>query len=193
MGEEQKTKIRKVKNTITKEFMEENHISVVDIAKNLGKRRQSVFKIIKKLNIETVLEKNESARGQKIAYISKNDEKRIIEYVSDNENIQIIDNEEINLNVNGFFYLIQLEPDFDPGRFKVGFATTIGERIRQHKCSAPLLKLVKYWPCKPLWEKTAIECITNDCEKIHTEVFRTNSIESITEKCNTFFDLMPKL
>ena len=140
-----------------------------------------------------ILEKKQSARGQRIAYINKNDEKRIIEYFNDNENTQFIDDEEININVNGFFYLIQLEPDFDPGRFKVGFATTIEDRIRQHKCSAPLLKLVKYWSCKPLWEKTAIECITCNCEKIHTEVFRTDSIETIIDKCNNFFDLMPKL
>ncbi|MCL2065374.1 MAG: GIY-YIG nuclease family protein [Candidatus Cloacimonetes bacterium] len=96
-------------------------------------------------------------------------------------------------NVNGYFYLIQLEPDLDPGRFKVGFATSLEDRIRQHKCSAPLLKLKKHWACKSLWEKTIIDCITNDCEKIHTEVFRSTSIDIVIKKCDEFFDIMPKL
>jgi hypothetical protein len=85
-----------------------------------------------------------------------------------------------------------LEPDHDPGRFKVGIADNFPERLRQHRCSAPLLKVVKTWPCKRLWEKTAIDCVTEGCEKLHTEVFRTQSIELVVERANRFFELMPK-
>ena len=34
----------------------------------------------------------------------------------------------------GVFYLIQLEPQFDPGRFKVGFAANISDRLRALRC-----------------------------------------------------------
>jgi hypothetical protein len=69
----------------------------------------------------------------------------------------------------GVFYLLSLEPEHDPTRFKVGFASNLNERFRQHRCSAPFAKVVKIWPCRRLWEKTAIECVTDGCEQLHTE------------------------
>lgn len=173
--------------------MAEEMISVIDIAKKWNKRRQSIFKIIKKLSIETMKENSSSGRGQAIAYVSKEDEERINEYLSRSTIEADEESPTANFEINGVFYLIQLEPIHDPGRFKVGFATTIEDRMRTHKCSAPLLKLIKTWPCKLLWEKTAIDCVTVNCEKIHTEVFRTDSFNSVKEKCDMFFSVMPKL
>jgi len=89
--------------------------------------------------------------------------------------------------------LIQLEPDHDPGRFKLGFASNMPERLRSHRCSAPFAKILKTWACHALWERTAIDSVTQGCEKIHTEVFRTKDISSVQEKCDLFFNLMPKL
>ena len=91
------------------------------------------------------------------------------------------------------FYLILLEPEFDPGRFKLGFTADIDERIRSHRTVAPLLKVVKTWPCRLTWEKTAIDCITAYCEQIHTEVFRADDIQQVIERADKFFKLMPRL
>ncbi len=93
----------------------------------------------------------------------------------------------------GVFYLIQLEPMHDPGRIKLGFATNIKERLRSHKTAAPFSKAVKTWPCKLLWEKTAIDSVSQGCEKLHTEVFRSKSIEVIQSRCEKFFALMPTI
>jgi hypothetical protein len=175
--------------------MSEKLISVIDVAKNANKRKQTIFKIISKLKILTIKENNQDSRGQKIAYITKEDEERIFDYLKNSINLAVDDDENLALDyeLHGVFYLIQLEPIYDPGRFKVGFATSIEDRIRKHRCSAPLLKLINTWPCKLLWEKTAIDCVTENCEKIHTEVFRTNEIDNIRIKCDSFFNLMPKL
>lgn len=172
--------------------MSDKIVPVSEIATKWNKRRQSIFKIIKKLKIETIKQKSSIGRGQAISYVTSDDEERINEYLCKLDVEISEDDLQTNYDLEGVFYLIQLEPDYDPGRFKVGFATSIEERIRQHKCSAPLLKLIKTWPCKILWEKTAIDCVTYNCEKIHTEVFRAKSLESILEKCDKFFDLMPK-
>lgn len=91
------------------------------------------------------------------------------------------------------FYLIQLEPELDPLRIKLGFATDVNERLRSHKTSAPLAELVQTWPCKLLWEKTAIECITNGAEQMYTEVFRVDNLEETIALADRFFDLMPSL
>lgn len=40
----------------------------------------------------------------------------------------------------GFFYLIQLEPEHDSGRFKLGFTMDLDGRLQKHRCSAPFAK-----------------------------------------------------
>jgi hypothetical protein len=93
----------------------------------------------------------------------------------------------------GWFYLIELEPEHDPGRFKIGFTTDPEGRLRHHRCSAPFAKYRKTWPCKRLWERTAIDCLTADTDKLHTEVFRTVSIDRVLERGDCFFALMPSV
>ena len=90
---------------------------------------------------------------------------------------------------HGVFYLLWLELEHDPGRFKVGFAVSLPERLRTLRCSAPFAQVVRTWPCQMLWEKTAIDCVTEGCERLHTEVFRTQSIEPVVQRCEQFFQL----
>jgi hypothetical protein len=171
--------------------MEDELISVFQIASEIGKRKQHIFKILDRLGIERKLEKSTTARGQRIAFVTKTDYQRVKEYFSGIEggtSESIVDSD-----TGGVFYLIQLEPEHDPGRFKLGFATNIEERLRSHKTAAPLSKVIKTWPCKLLWEKTAIECAAQDCERLHTEVFRSESIEKVQLRCDQFFALMPKI
>ncbi len=176
--------------------MADDLITVADAAERLGKDKRHVFKVLNRLSIERSLQRRDSARGQKVACISLADFRRLEEYfesiisnLSDSEpNDRIVDAES-----KGVFYLIQLEPEFDPGRFKLGFATNIDERLRSHKTAAPLCQVLNTWPCKLLWEKTAIEFITFGAERLHTEVFRTNLIEEIESRCNSFFALAPQL
>ena len=166
-------------------------ISVIDIAKNLGKQKAHVFKIIRRLRIETVKEKSNDARGQKISYITTDDYNRIREYLAGAEDNSAASTTQSD--VGGVFYLIQLEPEHDPGRFKLGFATNIEERQRSHKTAAPFSKVLKTWPCKLLWEKTAIECASQGCVRLHTEVFRTELIDEVQSRCEQFFKLMPEI
>ncbi len=171
--------------------MENNLIAVTQLARDLGKRKQHIFKVLNRLGIERKLQKSSEARGQKIAYVTSEDYKRVKDYFSgiDSESSETI----VDSDVGGVFYLIQLEPEHDPGRFKLGFATNIEERLRSHKTAAPFSKVSKTWPCKLLWEKTAIDCATQGCEQIHTEVFRFESVQEIQSRCDQFFSLMPKI
>jgi CTP-dependent riboflavin kinase len=50
--------------------MDDEMVSVIDIANELGKRKQSIFKVLNRLNIERNFEKSEASRGQRIAYIN---------------------------------------------------------------------------------------------------------------------------
>lgn len=177
--------------------MSKEPISVIDAAKQLGQRKQTLFKIIKKLKITPIKQRHSGHRGQAISYIAPEDLDRLAEYFSSNKKslneFAADHSNEIDLSDTGVFYLIQLEPIHDPGRFKVGFATMMNERLQKHRCAAPFSTVIGTWPCRRLWEQTAIDCVTVDCERIHTEVFKTNAIESVKNICEQFFSLMPKI
>ena len=178
-----------LEDALLRRAMTNELISVIDVAKRFGKQKQYVFKVLGRLGIETIKEKSSGARGQMIAYVAPEDFDRIAEYLAGNEGDLLA---ETLPEIGGVFYLIQLEPEHDPDRFKLGFATNIEERMRSHRTAAPFSKLLKTWPCKLLWEKTAIECVTQDCDRLHTEVFRSNSIAEVQSRCDQFFALMPK-
>ena len=180
--------------------MTENLISVKEFSEMNGLLRQSVFKVIKRLGIEPEKSRggNEN-RGQTISYITEREARLILEDIGSNRNGAFEDNSrdtllpEATLYDIGVFYLLSLEPEHDPNRYKVGFANNVNDRLRQHRCSAPFATIVKTWPCRRLWEKTAIECVTACCEQLHTEVFRATNLSLVIEKCNRFFEQMPKL
>ncbi len=177
--------------------MSDKRISVKDLSDRHGLNRPTVFKVINRLGIEPEKTRGGSeSRGQMISYITENEANQVLETIaagksSSNQNDGAVT--EAALYDVGVFYLIQLEPEHDPSRFKVGFASNLNERLRQHRCSAPFAEVLKTWPCRRLWEKTAIECVTDSCKQLHTEVFRAESIENVENKCEQFFELMPKL
>jgi hypothetical protein len=180
--------------------MTENLISVKEFAESNGLLRQTVFKTIKRLGIEPSKSRGGiQNRGQTISYVTERDARLVLEALASSRNFQ---NEQEGEETRfpdaalydiGVFYLLRLEPDHDPNRFKVGFACNIDERLRQLRCSAPYAQVVKTWPCQRLWDKTAIECVTDGCERLHTEVFRALSLEAVEERCARFFAFMPQL
>ena len=172
--------------------MNDELISIIQAAEELGRNRQYIFKLVNRFGIEKVMQKSSGSRGQTIAYISKSALNQIKDYLATNSEASK-SSPEINFESTtaGVFYLIQLEPEHDQGRFKLGFATNLEERLRSHKTAAPFSTVINTWPCKLLWEKTAIDSITQGCERIYTEVFRHNSIQEIEQRCNRFFELMP--
>jgi hypothetical protein len=172
--------------------MSQDLISVIDAARQIGKRKQAVFKVLKRLGIETQKLRGSDARGQAVSYITQEEFQLLLISASNSSDAIADDLESPEVN-SGVFYFIQLEPEHDPGRFKVGFTYNMAERLRSHRCSAPFSKVLKTWPCRPLWEKTAIDCVSVGCERLHTEVFRTESIDKIVIKCDCFFDVMPPL
>lgn len=180
--------------------MIEHLISVKDFVEQNGLLRQTVFKVLRRLEIEPSKSRGGNQnRGQTISYIIEEDARRVLETLASSRSTQNgWEAEEVEFPSSalydiGVFYLLCLEPEHDPSRSKVGFASNLNERLRQHRCSATYIQVVKTWPCRRLWEKTAIECVTEGCERLHTEVFRAQSVEAVKAKCEQFFALMPQL
>src|SRR6266852_4753643 len=107
--------------------MDEDLISVIDVAKQHGKLKASIFKIIKRLNIEPRKQRNSLSKNQYVSYISQDEFKRVSEVLSiakENESEESDDEGAIDTLCaeQGVFYIVQLEGIHDPCRFKVGFA-----------------------------------------------------------------------
>ena len=176
--------------------MSENLISVTEFAAKDGLWKTTVFKVLKRLQIEPAKSHGESRIR---SYISADEGRRVLEELASTRTSPVNEQSEDSelpdavLYDIGVFYLLSLEPEHDPRRFKVGFASNLNDRVSTHRCSAPFAKVVGQWTCRRLWEKTAIECVTEGCERLHTEVCRAESLEAVKTKCEQFFALMPRL
>jgi hypothetical protein len=96
-------------------------------------------------------------------------------------------------NEVGFFYFIQLIPELAPTRIKLGFADNVANRLQQHRTSAPTATVIKYWPCRRSWERTAIDAIASaGGSLILNEVFDFQSIEAAIQRADQFFALLPQ-
>jgi hypothetical protein len=179
--------------------MLDDGISVIDVAAQLGARKQYIFKILRRLGIEPSRSRSQTNRGQRISYITSDEFGRVRAELESRRPAGATRSAATEAGFTqpavetGVFYLLLLEPEHDPCRFKVGFAQSLDERLRALRCAAPLLTVIKTWPCKLLWEKTAIECVTQGCQRLHTEVFRTTNIDEVVSRCNQFFGVMPEV
>lgn len=189
---------QEVPSSTAAQSISEDSVSVTDLAVQLGKRKQTVFKVILRLRIEPKKRRSAGRRGQLVSYVAAQESRLIAAELRSaalpsSTDRTLITPPQYLPDDQGVFYLFQLEPEHDPGRIKVGFAVSLPERLRTLRCSAPFTKVVRTWPCKVLWERTAIESVTAGCNQLHTEVFRTASIETVLQRCDQFFSLMPKL
>ena len=97
--------------------MEEELISVLDLSRQLGKRKLTIFKVLKRQGIEIRKQRNSDARGQQIAYVTMQESRLITDELrvtskADHELVA-----EALPDEHGVFYLLLLEPSHDPGRF----------------------------------------------------------------------------
>ena len=172
--------------------METELIAVNTIASIHGRHRNSLHRLVKRLGLNVVKERAQDSRGQLSSHITGSDYEILKRHLGDSKVSSDPVSSEVNQHEFGVFYLVLLEPNFDPGRYKVGFTTNINERMRSYLTATPFAEVKKTWPCKLIWEKTAIECISQGCERLHTEVFRTDNIDEVIKKATQFFSLMPR-
>lgn len=164
-------------------------ISLPEIARLHRRHKPTVFKIVEDLGLPVKEVEGEKTRGQRAAHISVQDyETHRLRF-----DVAHADSDDSGslARSDSVFYLILTEPELDPGRFKVGFSTHMAGRVRDHQTSAPFSELVKTWPCEERWEKTAIDCVSEGCERLGPEMFRARDVKTVLRRADRFFELMP--
>lgn len=165
-----------------------DRVPLPELADELRCRKQTLFKIAKRLGILPVKQRDAERRNQLVATVTTAEALALQLEVSKTR--KTADSAESSIDP-GLFYIVQLEPELDPNRIKLGFTTDLEGRLRKHRCSAPFASSLKTWPCRSTWERAAIDCIAAGLEQLHTEIFRANSLEDLIKRANAFFSLMP--
>jgi hypothetical protein len=93
---------------------------------------------------------------------------------------------------HGWFYVIQLVPELDARRIKLGFACSVEQRLCEHRTAAPTAQLAGKWPCRRSWEQTVIAALTADgCRLLLNEVFECDDSAELLGRADRFFALLP--
>ncbi len=94
----------------------------------------------------------------------------------------------------GVFYVVQVIPEVDELRIKLGFTVSIQSRLGDYHTITPTAVCFAMWASKSTWERAATDSITRiGCKHIANEVYKCCSLEDIKERGDRFFDLMPPL
>lgn len=176
---------------------DDDAVSILELADELQIRKQRIFKVLPRLGIATTLRRDPDRGNQNIATVS-HAEALVIRRELARPTVTAPNDSSSSFSSTlledaGYFYLIQLEPSHDPGRFKLGFTVELDGRLQKHRCSAPFAKYVRTWACRRVWERAAIDCATAGCERLHTEVFRSSSLEAVAQRADAFFEIMPRI
>lgn len=167
----------------------EDYVSLKSLSEKLGLDRSNTRKYVLRLGVTPHKRRTPDSRGQLTLAVSEDEAQLIIRTRQDQG---FLGSSKPVQNEVGHFYVIQLVPDLDPKRLKLGFAEDVAARLAQHRTSAPTARVVKSWPCKRSWEGTVIDCLTTtDCRLILNEVFECEDLESLLQRADSLFKLLP--
>lgn len=169
---------------------ESGHVSLKALAAELGMDRSHARRYVLNLGITPIKRRTPDSGGQLTLTVS-GPEAALIRRTRAEQGFsgtqRPVENEV------GHFYFIQLVPELDPKRIKLGFADSVPNRLQQHRTSAPTAKLLKSWPCRRSWERTAIDAVAAaGGALILNEVFEFADIDAAIQRADHFFSLLPK-
>ncbi|MDM8006048.1 MAG: hypothetical protein QUV05_07875 [Phycisphaerae bacterium] len=165
-------------------------VSIKDLAKRLGMDRSHARRYVLKLGYAFHKRRTPDSGSQLTLCVASVEADEI---VSRRTNEGFIASTVVAVSDVGAFYVIQLVPDLDPKRIKLGFAENLEQRLSQHRTAAPTARVLRAWPCKRSWELTAIDALTRTgCRLILNEVFECDEPDVLAERGDDFFRMLPE-
>jgi len=174
--------------------MSQNLVLLSDLANELNLDRSNLRRYVLKNGFKPLKTRTLTTRGQLALAFTQEDAEAIRKlrqsqgYVTKCKAM----GEPISDNGNGWFYIVQLIPELDERRVKLGFAGNVAIRLSAHQTAAPTAQILKAWPCHRVWEYAAIASVTReDCQPLSNEVFIANDLGALVERGDEFFSIMP--
>lgn len=171
-----------------------DYVLVKDLAEELGVDRSVLRRWILRRGFEPIKVRAPGTAGQLALALSWEEadevrEQRLREYDIDDEGeISFLD------DGLGWFYIIQIVPELEEGRVKLGFTNDVNARLVAHKTVVPTAEVLRTWPCNRKWEYAVIESVTRTgCTVLSREVFIFHNLEDLIKNCEAFFSIMPEV
>ena len=169
--------------------MSDGYISLKQLAGELGMDRSHARRYVLNLGV-TPVKRRTPESGVQLTLTVSAQEAEFIRHTREEQGF--LDSQKPVANETGFFYAIQLVPELAPGRIKLGFADGVELRLAQHRTSAPTARLLKSWPCRRAWERTAIDALSAiGGALVLNEVFEFEAIDELLQRGDEFFRLLP--
>lgn len=167
---------------------ESDFVSLKELAGILGLDRSNTRKYVLGLGYKPHKRRTADSRSQLTLTLSRAEAEAVIEKRQEQG---FIGGKSV-VSDCGFFYVIQLVPEIAPQRVKLGFASTVLDRLQQHRTAAPTADLLKSWPCRKTWELTAMDSLTRQgCRLIANEVFDCDDLDALLGRGDHFFQQLP--
>ncbi len=167
------------------------YVSLKQLADRLGMDRSHARRFVLRLGYKPVKRRNPDSGNQLALAVTAEEADKIVQ-AREERGFLAAEHDAVP-NEYGVFYAIQLVPELDPLRMKLGFASTIEERLAQHRTAAPTATVLKTWPCRRSWERAAMDCLTQGYRHIGGEVYECTNIDEVRDRGDAFFALMPTL
>ncbi len=169
---------------------EDEFISINELANRLGTDRSQFRRYVLKLGYVVHKRRIQGSGGQLTLCVSAAEADEIVARRADQG---FTASTVVSVSDVGVFYVIQLVPELDPKRLKLGFAESIDQRHSQHRTAAPTARILRTWPCKRSWEFTVMDSLTRvDSRLILNEVFECDDPQALVERGEVFFSLLPQ-
>lgn len=171
--------------------MKEKHISIKELSNRIGIDRSNVLKLLKKSGIKTQNRRMPDSRNQLCSTITKEQANEIIAH---RKEIGFLNSGKSVDSEIGFFYIVQLIPEFTLSRIKLGFSNDVSNRLAQFRTVVPKAKILKTWPCRRSWEQTITDAlVSKNCKHINNEIYDCDDIDSLLKRADEFFEFFPNL
>ncbi|MCZ2290633.1 MAG: hypothetical protein LC125_01670 [Burkholderiales bacterium] len=169
--------------------MSDDYLSIKDLAKRLGMDRSHARRYVMKLGYSFHKRRTPDSGSQLTLCVTNAEADEIASLRADKG---FTASTVVAVSDVGVFYVIQLVPDLDPKRLKLGFAESLEQRLSQHRTAAPTARVLRAWPCKRPWELTAIDALTREgCRLILNEVFECDDLDTLVKRGDAFFSMLP--
>ena len=124
-------------------------VSLKELAEQLGTDRSQFRRYVLNLGYTVHKRRTQGSGGQLTLCVSTAEANEIVARRTEQG---FVSSTAVAISDVGVFYVIQLVPELDPQRLKLGFAESISQRHSQHRTAAPTAKVLHTWPCKRSWE-----------------------------------------
>ncbi len=170
--------------------MADEFVTLKDLAAEFGIHHSNVRPYLRKLGIKTQKRRAPNSRNQLTGTLTQEEadfvraKRREAGYLGSMKPVE---------GDVGLFYVVQLVPELDSSRIKLGYANDISIRLTQHRTASPTARVLKTWPCKRTWESTVMDALVAcDCRLIANEVFECSDIEALLDRGDALIGLLPE-